>query len=216
MDERKAQFLIADDEYKVRDLIRKYVNECGHDAECVSNGEEVLRKIYGGNRYDGVFTDLRMPGMDGLSLIRALHEEQIRIPLVIISAFGNVEALTEAFKKGALDYISKPFSPEEIRDAIRTMLNQVIDLKTSSNTVKGLIEQKAFPGALKYLLPLFSHFPSSPIPHYLYGLLREAQGDFDEAFRHFSASMALDKGYEPSIKKHEEYRPKHLKEGKDE
>jgi len=216
MEERIARFLIADDEYKVRDLIRKYVNACGHEAECVSNGEEVLRKVYGHNPYDGIFTDLRMPGLDGLSLIRALYQEQIRIPIVIVSAFGSVEAIVEAFKKGALDYISKPFSPEEIRDAIKTMLNQVVDLKTSSSTVKGLIEQKAYPGALKYLLPLFSHFPSSPIPHYLYGLLREAQGDFDEAFRHFSASLALDKGYEPSAKKREEYRPKHLKEGKDE
>jgi FixJ family two-component response regulator len=208
MEEKKARFLIADDEYKIRDTIRKYVNEEGHEADCVSNGEEALRKIYGGNRYDGLFTDLRMPGVDGISLIRALNEEQIRLPLVVVSAFGNVHLLTEAFKKGAVDFISKPFAPEEIKEAIKLMLRQAIDLKSTSNTVKGLIEQKAYAEAMKYVIPLFSHFPSSPIPHFLYGLLKEAHSEHEEALNHFYASNALDRSYEPSIKKIEEYRVK--------
>lgn len=212
MEEKKPIFLVADDEYRIRTMIRQYIEESGYEAECVSNGEEVLRKIYGSVHYNGLFTDLRMPGMDGITLIRALYEEQINIPTVIVSAFGSIEIATEAFKKGVLDFISKPFSPEEIKEAAKLMLNHFLDLKETANTVKGLIEQKAFSSSLKYLLPLFSQYPSSAIPHFLYGLIKEAMGEFEEAVKHFLASNALDKSYDPSVRKIIEYRPKYSKE----
>ncbi len=202
-----AQFLVADDEQRVRSLIKTYIEMLGHEAVVVANGEEALRQLFQ-DSYDGLFTDLRMPGLDGMGLIRAIHEENIHLPTIVVTAYASVESVIEAFQLGVVDFITKPFSSEEIKRAVQRILRQKIQLKETNQYIRGLIEQKALFEAVNYLKPLFSEYPSSPIPHYLFGLIQETQGDFSGALRHMQAALALEPGYDPATRKIIEIRKK--------
>ncbi len=200
-----ANFLVVDDEKQIRTMIKKALEEMGNSAETVANGEEALKTLFD-KKYDGVFTDIRMPGMNGLDLLKAMKEENFNIPKVVISAYASVENVIEVFKLGARDFITKPFSPEEIKTAASTMQTDYIDIKETSQYVRGLIKQGATSSAEEYLSQLFAKYQSSPIPHYLKALIHISKLDKESAERHLKASLALDENYEPALKKLEEFK----------
>lgn len=196
-------FLIVDDETQIRNMIKKALEEAEYQADSVANGEEALKALFK-NRYDGIFTDLKMPGMDGFDLLDAMNEESMNLPTVVVSAYTDAEKIINCFQKGIMDFITKPFTPEEIKNAAKEMLKKRIDIKETAQYVKGLIQQHAFSEAEKYLSAIFSSYPSSPIPHYLMGLKYLKEGKNHNALRHFKASLALDESYEPAKKQIEE------------
>jgi len=196
-------FLIVDDETQIRNMIKKALEELEFESDSVANGEEALRALFD-KKYDGVFTDLRMPGMDGFDLLNAMNEESMNIPRVVVSAYTEAEKIIKSFQKGIMDFITKPFTPDEIKNAAKEMLKQRIDIKETAQYVKGLIQQNAYSGAEKYLSSLFSAYPSSPIPHYLMGLKYLKEGSELKAIKHLKASCALDERYEPAKKLLEE------------
>jgi CheY-like chemotaxis protein len=196
-------FLIVDDETQIRTMIKKALDELEYDSDTVANGEEALKALFE-KKYDGVFTDLKMPGMDGFDLLNAMNEESMNLPRVVVSAYTDAEKIIKSFQKGIMDFITKPFTPDEIKTAAKDMLKQRIDIKETAQYVKGLIQQNAYGGADKYLSSLFSSYPSSPIPHYLLGLKFLKEGSELKAIKHLKASCALDEGYEPARKLLEE------------
>lgn len=190
-------FLVVDDEQHIRNLIRQYITEMGFDSDVAANGEEALKMVFE-KKYTGIFTDIRMPGLDGISFLKALREESMNIPSVVVSAYANVELVTDAFKIGILDFITKPFSPNEIKSAVSLIMKQTFDIKEASQYIRGMIEQKAFSQAREYICKLFSVFPDSPLPHFLYAFMKENMGKKEDAFKHYNASLALDSGYDPA------------------
>lgn len=192
-------FLIVDDETQIRNMIKKALDEMEYESDTVANGEEALKALFE-KKYDGVFTDLKMPGMDGFDLLDAMNEESLNLPRVVVSAYTDAEKIIKSFQKGILDFITKPFTPDEIKNAAKDMLKQRIDIKETAQYVKGLIQQNAYGGAEKYMSSLFSSYPSSPIPHYLMGLKFLKEGNELKAIRHLKASCSLDEGYEPARK----------------
>jgi len=192
-------FLIVDDETQIRNMIKKALKEIEYESDTVANGEEALKALFE-KKYDGVFTDLRMPGMDGFHLLDAMNEESMNTPRVVVSAYTDAEKIIKCFQKGILDFITKPFTPDEIKNAAKEMIKQRIDIKETAQYVKGLIQQNAYGGAEKYLASLFSAYPSSPIPHYLMGLKYLKEGSDLKAIKHLKASHSLDEGYEPAKK----------------
>ncbi|HOO32154.1 MAG TPA: response regulator [Thermotogota bacterium] len=195
-----ARFLIVDDESVIRGMIKKYIDEMAHESDSCSNGEEALKALFE-TRYDGVFTDLRMPGMDGFALLEAMKEEGFTMPVTVVSAYAEPENIIRCFKLGAIDFITKPFSPDEIKDIVKEMLKHKLDMKETAQYIRGLIKQGAIKSAEEYLRKLFFSFPSSPIPNYLMGLKFLAEEDTQMAIRHLKASIALDDGYEPAKSK---------------
>ncbi|HPE68007.1 MAG TPA: response regulator [Thermotogota bacterium] len=217
-----AKYLVVDDEMNIQKKIRATLEEMGYEVNTASNGQEALVMLLAQKAdFWGMFTDLRMPGMDGLALLRALAEERKSLPTIMVSAVRDIEPVVEAFQLGILTFISKPFSPDEIKSAVELMNQNRIDLKETSNLVKGLIEQSAFPDADSFISKLFQRFPSSPIPHFLMALSLEArqnkasllQGQrnaeelplLDAAKKHLKAALALDEGYEPASRKLREW-----------
>ena len=79
------------------------------------NGEEALQKLQKGP-FGLVFLDLKMPGMDGMEVLRQIKEDWPKTRVIIITAHGTIESAVEAMKLGAVDFIQKPFSPREIRE----------------------------------------------------------------------------------------------------
>jgi two-component system nitrogen regulation response regulator GlnG len=104
-----ARVLIADDEESIRFVLREALESAGHQVDAVANGDDALEALAGG-LYDLAFLDIRMPGPGGLDLLERLEALGVETAAVIITAQNTMENAVEAMKRGALDYLVKPFS----------------------------------------------------------------------------------------------------------
>ncbi len=117
-----AQILIVDDELDMLALLAMIITEkTDHKVTTTSNPLEVAKLVEEG-AYDLVISDLKMPGMDGMELIEEITKMGKHIPVLIITAYGSIESAEEAVRKGAYDYITKPFRKEQILIAIKRAL----------------------------------------------------------------------------------------------
>ncbi|MFA5467485.1 MAG: sigma-54 dependent transcriptional regulator [Sphaerochaetaceae bacterium] len=113
--------LIVDDEYNIRELLRKYLTLEDLDSDGAENGLSAQRLLRE-NHYDACLIDLKMPGMDGISLIQWIRQEGFQMPIIMISAHGDIHDAVTALKEGAQDYIVKPFDPEELIIRLRKLI----------------------------------------------------------------------------------------------
>ncbi len=105
--------LVADDEASIRHVLTLVLAQRGFDVRAVSNGQEALAEL-ASRPYDAVISDVRMPGVDGLSLLRRALAAYPALTFVVMSAYGAPDAALEAVAQGAYDYVAKPFKPEEM------------------------------------------------------------------------------------------------------
>ena len=110
--------LIVDDDPGMRDGMALSLKRSGFICEQARSGEDALRMTRPG-AYDAVVTDLRMTGMDGLQLMARLKALDAALPVLLVTAFGSLETAREAMRLGAFDYLTKPFSPDELVAAVR-------------------------------------------------------------------------------------------------
>ncbi len=129
--------LIVDDEVNIRTTMGRFFAIEDIDSDGAENGLSAQRMLKE-TAYDAVLVDLRMPGMDGLELIRWIRAEGFRMPVIMISAHGDISDAVTALKEGAQDYIVKPFDPEELCIKIKSLVessnlrNVVENAKASS------------------------------------------------------------------------------------
>ena len=109
--------LIIDDETDIRHVLTLLLKGEGFEVRSVSNGEEGLKELMGSS-YDLVLCDVRMPTMGGMELLDELARREIATTVIVMSAFGNRELAVEAIKRGAYDYIDKPFRKDEVIIAV--------------------------------------------------------------------------------------------------
>src|SRR5262245_337883 len=103
--------LLVDDEPAVLYMVRAVLTDRGHATVTAFSGREALEKLDG---VDAVFTDLQMPGMGGMELLRAIRERDATMPVVLVTAHGSEKAAVNAMKAGAYDYLTKPFEIDEV------------------------------------------------------------------------------------------------------
>jgi len=111
------KILIVDDELNMRLVLSAMLKKEGFEVSSASNGREALQ-ILKSNKIAVVITDLKMPDMDGMELLTHISERYPEIPVVMITAHGTVATAVEALKKGALDYITKPFDLDDLKNVI--------------------------------------------------------------------------------------------------
>ncbi len=111
--ERRTRILVVDDEKNLRESLGEYLALEGFDCELAEDGPAALA-LLGSSVFDAAVLDLRLPGMDGLELLSAILAEWPSLPLVMMSAHGGVADAVEAMKRGAVDYLVKPFDPAEL------------------------------------------------------------------------------------------------------
>src|SRR5437879_822622 len=102
--------LIADDEESIRHVLSEMLSERGYEVREVEDGEEAMREL-GSSDYDALVTDVRMPRMNGLDLVRAAQASSPETTIIVMSAYGSHDLAIEAMKAGAYDYLGKPFRP---------------------------------------------------------------------------------------------------------
>jgi two-component system response regulator AtoC len=110
--------LIADDEESIRHVLCELLNERGYEVRAVADGEEAVRELTSRD-YDALVTDVRMPRMNGLDLIRAAQGISPETTIIVMSAYGSHDLAIEALKAGAYDYLGKPFRPDEVLLVLR-------------------------------------------------------------------------------------------------
>jgi two-component system, NtrC family, response regulator AtoC len=112
------RILVVDDEENLRHMLTVLLKREGYEVSAVPHGEAALAELQA-RTYDLVLADVRMPKMGGLELLEALRTRSIPATVIMMSAYGTLETAVEAMKRGAYDYISKPFKPDEILLVLR-------------------------------------------------------------------------------------------------
>lgn len=121
---KKISILIVDDEESVRDSLYNWFIEDGYRVECAENARKALSMLESDN-FDIILADIKMPGMDGLEMlkrIKALRKESI---VIVMTAFATVDTAVQALKDGAFDYVTKPFDPDDLSHLIRNASKQI-------------------------------------------------------------------------------------------
>ncbi len=119
-----ASILVIDDHETIRMALSQIVKKMGHQSYEASSGKEGL-DIFQKHSVDFVITDLKMDHMDGSEVLRRISDNDPDVPVMIVTAYGTVEAAVEAMKLGAFDFITKPFTPGEVRLKIDRALELV-------------------------------------------------------------------------------------------
>jgi len=110
---KKAKVLVVDDDYYIRKMLTQFLTIRGYSPLTASNGKRAL-EVLSKQRVDIVLTDVRMPEMDGMQLLKEVKKKYPELDVIVITGYGSVNDAVNAMKNGATDYILKPFSPDEI------------------------------------------------------------------------------------------------------
>ena len=119
----KARILIVDDEESTRELFAELLERWGYDVDQTSDGHGAL-KLAAETHPDVIISDLVMPKLDGLALVRALREEQPDTPVVIITGKGTIDAAVEAVREGVFDFVEKPLDPARLKVILQRALEK--------------------------------------------------------------------------------------------
>lgn len=108
-----SSILVVEDKDSVRRMLADALTSSGHDVEVARNGHSAIEKTKN-TRFDLVLTDLKLPEMDGLEVLAAVKERDAETAVIVMSAYGTIETAVEAMKKGAFDFLTKPFDPDHL------------------------------------------------------------------------------------------------------
>jgi len=118
---KPGRLLIVDDELVVRDSLGQWFESEGYEATTVASAREALEAMQR-DAWDVALIDIKMPGMDGMDLQQRLHEIDPELIVIIMTGYATVETAVQALKRGAYDYITKPFDPDELVHLVRNAL----------------------------------------------------------------------------------------------
>ena len=149
MENKKIHILIVDDDNRIRDLLKEYLNDnnlvvsTAHDAK---NAKIKISQF----KFDLIVLDVMMPGQDGYELTKEIKKD-IEVPIVLLTAKGEVENRIKGLELGADDYISKPFEPKELLLRIKNIINKKnkIDLNVKHAVGKAEIDLNKMPDYLR-------------------------------------------------------------------
>jgi two-component system OmpR family response regulator len=117
------RLLLVEDEKKIAAFIRKAFQEQGFTVEHVSDGDEAYLRAQEG-QYDAIILDIMIPGRDGLSILRSLRERHNPVPVILLTARGELDERLEGLNIGADDYVTKPFFVEELIARVHAVLRR--------------------------------------------------------------------------------------------
>jgi DNA-binding NtrC family response regulator len=198
---KKQPILVVDDEKNIRLTMSQSLEPLDIPVQTAASGEEALEKLRNG-LFGIVFLDLKMPGMDVLSRIK---KDWPKIRVIIITAHGTIESAVEAMKLGAVDFIQKPFSPGDIRELAKLVLERetldkerTVDYRALIELAKRHITDRSFADARKTVRKAIAADPGQPEAYNLLGALLEMDGDMFDAQKFYLAAMDIDPRFKPA------------------
>lgn len=196
--------LIVDDEKNIRLTLSQALEPLHLPVQTAVNGEEALMKLQQED-VDLVLLDLKMPGMDGVEVLKQIRTRWPKVRVIIISAYGTIESAVETMKLGAVDFIQKPFSPAEIRSLVTQVLERealdestAVDYQTLIALCKRHITDHRFDEAGSAARKAIAEDPGKPEAYNLLGALLEIKSDWLEAQKFYRSALDIDPTYKPA------------------
>jgi DNA-binding NtrC family response regulator len=118
--------LVVDDDPQMRSALKEAIRRIGYSADACETGHEAIGRI-SRTGYSLVVTDMKMPGMDGLSLLREIRRRHATQPVVVITGYATVENAVETMREGATDYLLKPFSFDALKKTVLSVMTRTVD-----------------------------------------------------------------------------------------
>lgn len=140
------RILVVDDAPNTRELLRRNLSNCGYDVLLAEGVQEAVRSLES-ERVDLVITDLKMPRISGMDLVKYVHENYRDTGVMMVTGYPTVEGAVEAMKRGAIEYLAKPFTDEELFDAVERALERIelrrtpVEMEEGDAPAMGLIGQ---------------------------------------------------------------------------
>jgi DNA-binding NtrC family response regulator len=197
--------LIVDDERNIRLTLKGALDSFGLEVDAVFQGEEALQKL-AEKSYEIMILDLRLPGMDGLTVLRQAAEKFPATKVIIITAYGTVEAVVEAMQLGAVDFLQKPFEPHEVREIVGRVLalseegSRHFTYEDYLDLAGNNIKTKKFSAAMVYAHKAIFADSRRPEAFNLLGGLHETRDQRKEAVTNYQVALEIDPSYEPARK----------------
>ena len=140
MENNKFHILIVDDDNRIRDLLKDYLSENNYIVSTAENANQAKERLEF-LKFDIIILDVMMPGQNGYELTKEL-KKKIKVPIILLTAKGEVESRIKGLELGADDYIGKPFEPKELLLRIKNIINKSnkIDLKSTHNVGSAVID----------------------------------------------------------------------------
>jgi DNA-binding NtrC family response regulator len=120
---RARNVLVVDDETTVCNSCKKILSKEGYNVDVALSGDEALKKVKG-NRFDAVIADWKMPQIDGIEMAKMIKKQNPDTAVIMITGYPSVESSIKAMRSGVSDYVPKPFTPEELSDAMMRALSK--------------------------------------------------------------------------------------------
>lgn len=194
---KSKKILIIDDEKNTRLTLSRCLEQAGFEAETAVNAEEGWEKFQDQD-FGLILLDLRMPGMGGMEFLRRARDRSPEARVVIITAYGTVETAVEAMKLGAVDFLQKPFTPEEIREVVNRIVKrdsleagETDDYDTLLELAKRCATDRDFRAAREHLHRAIQADLAKAEAFNLLGVIEEVLDNHSEALKNYR--IALDK-----------------------
>jgi DNA-binding response OmpR family regulator len=201
-----ASILVVDDERNVRLMYRAALDNMFDIDEADSAGKAL--EMFLARRYDIGILDLRMPEMTGLELLEQMNNAGITTPVVFVTAYADVPNAVSAMKFGAIDFLQKPITPDQLRAVVKDVLvrhafedrksPEPRDFEYYLRCAKRAINLRDFPAARRNLVSALEINPDSPQALNLAGVMFEMREEFDQARRYYGRAIKLSKDFEPA------------------
>jgi DNA-binding response OmpR family regulator len=193
--------LVVDDEKNIRMTMSQSLEPLGFRVETAVNGEEALSMLRSGS-FGLIFLDLKMPGLDGLEVLRIIRQEWPKLRVIIITAHGTIDSAVEAMKLGAVDFVQKPFSPGEIRELAQRVFERedldaetVVEYGKLIELAKRHITDGMFAAAGETVKKAIAANPEHPEAYNLLGALYEIRSKHHEAVKFYRTALDIDPTY---------------------
>ena len=136
----EARVLVVDDEKSMRDLLAITLQKAGYEVTLAEGGAAAIEAIRR-DPFDAIITDLRMPKVDGLQVLRSAKEQSPDTAVIMVTAMASTETAVEAMKLGAYDYITKPFKVDELQLTIQRALDNQSLVRENRN-LRQIVKEK--------------------------------------------------------------------------
>ncbi len=143
--EVSARILVIDDEEIVHASVGRILRRAGYGTESVYSADEGIQRLRK-ETFDLVITDLMMPGMNGVEMLRALRQEEIKATVIMITGYPTIRTALEAMRLGAMDYLAKPFTRKELLAPVVRALRQEEQEPEEEGTASGMFSKDLIPG----------------------------------------------------------------------
>lgn len=198
--------LVVDDEENIRLTLEEALTAMGLDVETAADGEEALAKLEA-RAYALVLLDLKMPGLDGMGVLREACRRRPDVPVVLLTAHGTVETAVEAMQIGAVDFLEKPFSLPEIRALVSKVLDQEGQAQQARSAYEHHVEQarasvrnRQLDAALEHARRALARDASRPEAFNVMGVVMQLKMDLEAAQKYYRSATTLDHAYAPARK----------------